>query len=36
MDGGEARTIKSYSYQWRKFKQMFPEWERVFLTRSRR
>jgi uncharacterized protein YbaR (Trm112 family)/SAM-dependent methyltransferase len=27
----ESRTIHSYSYQWRKFKQMFPEWERVFL-----
>ncbi len=27
----ERRTIKSYSYQWRKFKQMFPEWEQVFL-----
>lgn len=26
----ERRTVKSYSYQWRKFKQMFPEWERVF------
>ena len=25
----EARTIASYSYQWRKFKQMFPEWEAV-------
>ena len=27
----EGRTVKSYSYQWRKFKQMFPEWEQVFL-----
>lgn len=27
----ERRTIRSYSYQWRKFKQMFPEWEGVFL-----
>jgi uncharacterized protein YbaR (Trm112 family)/SAM-dependent methyltransferase len=27
----EARTIDSYSYQWRKFKQMFPHWEQVFL-----
>jgi SAM-dependent methyltransferase/uncharacterized protein YbaR (Trm112 family) len=27
----ERRTIKSYSYQWRKFKQMFPAWEQVFL-----
>jgi SAM-dependent methyltransferase/uncharacterized protein YbaR (Trm112 family) len=26
----EGRTIRSYSYQWRKFKQMFPEWEAVF------
>ena len=29
--GAEARTITSYSYQWRKFKQMFPNWEEVFL-----
>jgi SAM-dependent methyltransferase/uncharacterized protein YbaR (Trm112 family) len=29
--GAEARTIASYSYQWRKFKQMFPHWEQVFL-----
>lgn len=27
----ERRTVRSYSYQWRKFKQMFPHWERVFL-----
>ena len=27
----ERRTVNSYSYQWRKFKQMFPEWEQVFL-----
>lgn len=27
----EGRTLRSYSYQWRKFKQMFPEWEQVFL-----
>ena len=27
----EHRTITSYSYQWRKFKQMYPDWERVFL-----
>jgi SAM-dependent methyltransferase/uncharacterized protein YbaR (Trm112 family) len=27
----ERRTMRSYSYQWRKFKQMFPEWEAVFL-----
>jgi len=27
----ERRTVGSYSYQWRKFKQMFPEWEQVFL-----
>ncbi len=26
----EARTLESYSYQWRKFKQMFPQWEDVF------
>ena len=23
----ERRTIRSYSYQWRKFKEMFPHWE---------
>ena len=28
----EGRTVVSYSYQWRKFKQMFPEWEQVFLN----
>lgn len=27
----EQRTITSYSYQWRKFKQMFPHWEQVFV-----
>lgn len=27
----EERTLGSYSYQWRKFKEMFPEWEEVFL-----
>jgi SAM-dependent methyltransferase/uncharacterized protein YbaR (Trm112 family) len=27
----ERRTIRSYSYQWRKFKQMFPQWEAIFL-----
>src|SRR5262245_25165474 len=27
----EQRTIASYSYQWRKFKQMYPDWEHVFL-----
>lgn len=27
----EGRTLRSYSYQWRKFKQMFLEWEQVFL-----
>lgn len=27
----ERRTIRSYSYQWRKFKEMFPHWEDVFL-----
>jgi SAM-dependent methyltransferase/uncharacterized protein YbaR (Trm112 family) len=27
----EARTIRSYSYQWRKFKQMFPHWESIFV-----
>jgi uncharacterized protein YbaR (Trm112 family) len=26
----EARTVASYSYQWRKFKQMFPAWEAVW------
>jgi uncharacterized protein YbaR (Trm112 family)/SAM-dependent methyltransferase len=31
----EGRTVKSYSYQWRKFKQMFPEWEQVFLDSIR-
>ena len=27
----EGRTVASYSYQWRKFKQMFPAWEQIFL-----
>ena len=27
----ERRTVVSYSYQWRKFNQMFPQWEQVFL-----
>lgn len=27
----EGRTVDTYSYQWRKFKQMFAEWEAVFL-----
>lgn len=27
----ERHTVRSYSYQWRKFKQMFPHWEQVFL-----
>lgn len=27
----ERRTVRSYSYQWRKFKQMYPDWEQVFL-----
>lgn len=31
----ERRTIRSYSYQWRKFKQMFPHWEQVFLDSTR-
>src|SRR5260221_8231031 len=31
----ERRTVTSYSYQWRKFKQMFPEWEQVFLDSIR-
>jgi SAM-dependent methyltransferase/uncharacterized protein YbaR (Trm112 family) len=31
----ERRTVRSYSYQWRKFKQMFPEWEQVFLDSIR-
>ena len=26
----ERKTHKSYSYQWRKFKEMFPHWEEVF------
>lgn len=31
----ERRTVTSYSYQWRKFKQMRPQWERVFLDSIR-
>ena len=27
----ERRTFQSYSYQWRKFKEMYPDWEQVFL-----
>jgi SAM-dependent methyltransferase len=26
----EQRTLRSYSYQWRKFKAMLPHWEQVF------
>lgn len=26
----ERRTLTSYSYQWRKFKEMLPHWEEVF------
>lgn len=26
----EARTLSSYSYQWRKFKEMIPQWKEVF------
>ena len=26
----ERRTVKSYSYQWRKFREMLPHWEEVF------
>lgn len=26
----ENKTLKSYSYQWNKFMQMFPHWEQVF------
>ena len=26
----ERRTVKSYSYQWRKFRDLFPHWEDVF------
>ncbi|MBI2495601.1 MAG: methyltransferase domain-containing protein [Candidatus Omnitrophica bacterium] len=26
----ERRTLKSYSYQWRTFKQMLPHWEQIF------
>jgi len=28
--GAESRTISSYSYQWRKFREMFRQWEEVF------
>jgi len=31
----ERRTVRSYSYQWRKFKEMYPHWERVFLDSIR-
>ncbi|MEE2610095.1 MAG: methyltransferase domain-containing protein [Acidobacteriota bacterium] len=31
----ERRTIRSYSYQWRKFKEMYPHWEQVFLDSIR-
>ena len=31
----ESRTVRSYSYQWRKFKEMYPHWERVFLDSIR-
>ena len=31
----ERRTVKSYSYQWRKFKEMYPHWEQVFLDSIR-
>jgi len=27
----ERRTVKSYSFQWRKFKEMYPDWEQIFL-----
>lgn len=26
----QARTLKSYSYQWRKFRDMLPHWEELF------
>jgi uncharacterized protein YbaR (Trm112 family) len=26
----KRRTLQSYSYQWRKFKEMFPHWEEIF------
>lgn len=26
----ERNTVASYSYQWRKFKEMYPDWEQVF------
>lgn len=26
----KRRTLQSYSYQWRKFKEMFPQWEALF------
>jgi len=28
--GAESRTVSSYSYQWRKFREMFRQWEEVF------
>lgn len=31
----EDRTHASYSYQWRKFKEMLPHWEQVFLDSIR-
>lgn len=31
----ERHTLRSYSYQWRKFKEMFPHWERLFLDTIR-
>jgi SAM-dependent methyltransferase/uncharacterized protein YbaR (Trm112 family) len=31
----ERRTIRSYSYQWRKFKEMYPHWEELFLESIR-
>ncbi len=27
----QGRALHSYSYQWRKFKEMYPDWEQVFL-----
>lgn len=31
----ERRTLTSYSYQWRKFKEMLPHWKQVFLDSIR-
>lgn len=31
----ERRMLMSYSYQWRKFKEMFPHWKQVFLDSIR-